>query len=39
MEIPLWSLIPFAMLLLMIALMPFVNLHWWERYYPHVSVF
>ncbi|MBI1805343.1 MAG: sodium:proton antiporter [Ignavibacteriae bacterium] len=29
---------PFILLLLAIALMPFISKHWWERYYPHVSV-
>ncbi len=30
--------IPFVLLLLAIALMPFISKHWWERYYPQVSV-
>jgi Na+/H+ antiporter NhaD/arsenite permease-like protein len=34
---PIWF-IPFATLLLAIALMPFINAHWWERHYPKVSV-
>lgn len=29
---------PFVLLLLCIALMPFVAKHFWEKYYPHVSV-
>lgn len=32
-----WSL-PFAVLLLCIALMPLFNKHWWERRYPWVTV-
>lgn len=31
-------IIPFVVLLLAIALMPFINKHWWEHYYPHVAV-
>jgi len=31
-------MIPFVLLLLAIAVMPFINKHWWERYYPLVSV-
>ncbi|MBI5473158.1 MAG: sodium:proton antiporter [Ignavibacteriae bacterium] len=31
-------IIPFVLLLLAIAVMPFINRHWWERYYPAVSV-
>ncbi|MBI5646326.1 MAG: sodium:proton antiporter [Ignavibacteriae bacterium] len=29
---------PFILLLLAIALMPFIHKHWWEKYYAHVSV-
>ncbi|MBI4810542.1 MAG: sodium:proton antiporter, partial [Ignavibacteriales bacterium] len=29
---------PFVLLLLSIAIIPFINRHWWEKYYPHVSV-
>jgi Na+/H+ antiporter NhaD/arsenite permease-like protein len=32
------SVIPFILLLLSIALLPFINRHWWEKYYPYVSV-
>jgi len=32
-------LIPFVLLLLAIAVMPFAAHHWWERNYPKVSVF
>jgi Na+/H+ antiporter NhaD/arsenite permease-like protein len=31
-------ILPFAVLLLAIALMPFINLHWWERHFPKVAV-
>jgi Na+/H+ antiporter NhaD/arsenite permease-like protein len=31
-------IIPFVLLLLAIALMPFISKHWWERYFPHVSI-
>jgi Na+/H+ antiporter NhaD/arsenite permease-like protein len=31
-------ILPFALMLLSIALMPFVNLHWWERHFPKVAV-
>ncbi len=34
---PAWS-IPFIVLLLAIALMPFVHRHWWERWYPLVAI-
>src|SRR6185436_11487446 len=33
----LW-LAPFALLLAAIAVMPFINKHWWEKYYPAVSL-
>jgi Na+/H+ antiporter NhaD/arsenite permease-like protein len=33
-----WMMLPFALLLLAIAVVPFLNRHWWERYYPHVSI-
>ncbi|MDD5263050.1 MAG: sodium:proton antiporter [Methylacidiphilales bacterium] len=33
-----WMLLPFAALLLAIAIMPFANLHWWERHYEKVSL-
>lgn len=32
-----WMILPFAILLLAIAVMPFINRHWWERNYPFVS--
>jgi Na+/H+ antiporter NhaD/arsenite permease-like protein len=31
-------IIPFALLLLAIAVMPFINRHWWEKNYPLVSI-
>ncbi|MFH1066854.1 MAG: sodium:proton antiporter [bacterium] len=31
-------ILPFVLMLLAIALMPFINKHWWERHYPKVSV-
>jgi len=30
--------IPFVLLLLAIALMPFINGKWWHHYFPHVSI-
>ena len=33
-----WMILPFAVLLLAIAIAPFINRHWWEKYYPHVSI-
>ncbi len=33
-----WMILPFVAMLLCIALMPFVNLHWWEHHYPKVAV-
>jgi len=34
----LWLLMPFVLLLLAIAVMPFLAPHWWERHYPKVAV-
>jgi Na+/H+ antiporter NhaD/arsenite permease-like protein len=31
-----WFIAPFALLLMSIALMPFINRHWWEKNYPLV---
>ena len=31
-------ILPFVLLLLAIAVMPFINKHWWERNYPFVSI-
>jgi Na+/H+ antiporter NhaD/arsenite permease-like protein len=33
-----WMIVPFALLLLSIAIIPFINRHWWEKYYSHVSI-
>jgi Na+/H+ antiporter NhaD/arsenite permease-like protein len=35
---PLWTVAPFALLLLSIALMPLVAPHFWEHHYPKVAV-
>ncbi len=35
---PLAMVIPFVVMLLAVAVMPFVNAHWWEKYLPHVSL-
>ena len=37
-EVNPWMVLPFVLLLLSIALMPFINRHWWERKYPLVAV-
>lgn len=34
---PVWIL-PFALMLGCIALMPYINKHWWEKHYPKVSL-
>jgi len=31
-------IVPFGLMLLAIAVMPFIHLHWWERHYPKVAV-
>jgi Na+/H+ antiporter NhaD/arsenite permease-like protein len=36
--IPLWAALPFFLLLLAIAVIPLLNKHWWDRYYPVVSI-
>jgi Na+/H+ antiporter NhaD/arsenite permease-like protein len=33
-----WMVTPFLVLLLAIAVMPFIRRHWWEKYYPHVAL-
>lgn len=33
-----WMILPFGLILLCIALMPFVNLHWWEKNYHTVAL-
>ena len=32
--IPIWLIVPFALLLLSIAIMPFINEHFWHHHYP-----
>ena len=34
-----WSVIPFVVLLLMIATGPLFYAHFWHKYYPHIAVF
>jgi Na+/H+ antiporter NhaD/arsenite permease-like protein len=34
----LWMAIPFLLLLLSFAVMPFINRHWWEKRYPVVAI-
>jgi len=33
-----WMITPFVLLLLAIAVAPFINRKWWDRYFPHVSI-
>ena len=33
-----WMIVPFVLMLLSIALMPFIHAHWWEKNYPKVAV-
>jgi Na+/H+ antiporter NhaD/arsenite permease-like protein len=33
-----WMILPFGVMLLSIALMPFVHLHWWEKNYPKLAL-
>ena len=33
-----WMVTPFILLLSAIALVPFINRAWWDKYYPHVSI-
>jgi Na+/H+ antiporter NhaD/arsenite permease-like protein len=35
-EINVWFILPFLLLLLSIAIMPFIRRHWWEKNYPFV---
>src|SRR5687768_1306353 len=40
-DVPLWAIIPFGLLLLLIATMPLTPprvKHVWEHYYPHISI-
>ena len=38
-ELPLWSILPFAGILLSIALMPLFTPHFWHHHFPKVSAF
>ena len=38
-ELPLWTIIPFAGILLSIALFPLFAPHWWHSHFPKVSAF
>jgi Na+/H+ antiporter NhaD/arsenite permease-like protein len=33
-----WMILPFVIMLLSIAVMPFINKHFWEHYYPQIAV-
>jgi Na+/H+ antiporter NhaD/arsenite permease-like protein len=33
-----WMMLPFVILLMAIAVGPFLHRQWWEKYYPHVSL-
>ena len=33
-----WMVLPFVLLLLAIAVMPFIDKHWWEHNYPYVAI-
>jgi len=33
-----WMILPFGIMLLSIAVMPFIHAHWWERHYPKVAL-
>jgi Na+/H+ antiporter NhaD/arsenite permease-like protein len=37
-DVPLWLIAPFALLLLLIAVMPLVASHWWHANYPRVAL-
>ncbi|MBI4427844.1 MAG: sodium:proton antiporter [Ignavibacteriales bacterium] len=36
-EVNVWFISPFVLLLASIAVMPFINRHWWEKNYPNVA--
>jgi Na+/H+ antiporter NhaD/arsenite permease-like protein len=38
-DVQMYVALPFALLLLSIALMPFINVHFWEHHYPDFAVF
>lgn len=37
-DVPLWLVAPFVVLLLSIALMPFISASWWHKRYPEVAL-
>jgi Na+/H+ antiporter NhaD/arsenite permease-like protein len=37
-EVNPWMILPFGILLVAIAIMPFIHRHWWERFYPVVAI-
>ena len=37
-QVPAIMILPFVLLLAAIAVGPFINRHWWEKYYPFVAV-
>lgn len=37
--VPLWLVAPFALLLLSIAVMPFISTHFWHHHFPDISFF
>jgi Na+/H+ antiporter NhaD/arsenite permease-like protein len=36
-QVPSWAVTPFVALLMAIAIVPFINRHWWEEKYPMVA--
>ncbi|MEW6745214.1 MAG: sodium:proton antiporter [Planctomycetota bacterium] len=36
--VPPWAVLPFVLLLAAIAIVPFINRHWWEHNYPAVAL-
>ena len=37
-EVNPWMIIPFVLLLMAVAVVPFINRHWWERHYAYVAL-
>lgn len=37
-HVPVWAGIPFVLLLACIAILPLVRRHWWETFYPAISI-
>jgi Na+/H+ antiporter NhaD/arsenite permease-like protein len=37
-QVPVWSAIPFILLLTFVAVLPLTSKAWWERYYPSVTL-